>query len=78
MRTASPNNVVTVFGTIINAAQTTANAYSIALPNGVAASFLYQVTDPTTNRPGRNAKRALVRRNRTPYHISAPRYRIGP
>jgi hypothetical protein len=50
-RTTRIGTTVTGFGTIINASSNNATACSIALPSGVAATFLYQTTNPATNEP---------------------------
>jgi hypothetical protein len=50
-RTTTVGGTVTAFATIFNAGQAPATGCSIALPNGVAATFLYRTTDPATNLP---------------------------
>jgi len=50
-RTATVGEPVTAFATILNAGGSTATSCSIALPSGVPANFLFQTTDPNTNRP---------------------------
>ena len=50
-RTSTVGTAVTGFATIINAGSAVATACSIAVPNSVAATFLYQTTDPATNLP---------------------------
>jgi hypothetical protein len=50
-RTTTVGGTVTAFATIVNAGPATATGCSIALPNGVAATFLYRTTDPATNLP---------------------------
>ena len=50
-RTTTPGVPVTGFATIINAGTVTAKTCSIQLPNSVPADFLYQTTDPATNKP---------------------------
>ena len=50
-RTTTIGVAVTAFASIVNAGSNPAIACSIALPNGVPATFFYQTTDPTTNNP---------------------------
>jgi hypothetical protein len=50
-RTTMVNLAATGFATILNAGKTTASSCSIGLPFGLAANFMYQTTDPSTNAP---------------------------
>jgi len=48
-RSATVNNTVTAFATIINAGSTTAPACAITPEGGLPLSFVFQTTNPTTN-----------------------------